>query len=101
MQFAGFTPQQQYVLLQKMGYEGSPQEDEMDQALAANPHLAAGLGKMAQVAQRRIDMRLGKPSQKGGYAEGGMVSREDFDPEAYLNALSPVSLGTLCKVWLQ
>lgn len=89
MQFAGFTPQQQFQILQKLGYSGSPQEDEMDQALAANPNLAAGLGKMAEVAQRRIDMRLGKPSK--GFAEGGMVSRDQFDPNAYLAANQDVA----------
>ena len=78
MQFAGFTPQQQYMILSKMGYTGPRQEDQMDQALAANPNLAAGLGKMAEVAQKRIDMRLGKNQPKafagGGVAPGDVIN---------------------------
>ncbi len=67
--FAGFNPKQQYVLLQRMGYKGPPREAEMEQALMANPSMAAGLGKMALAAQKRLDQM--------GYAEGGQVNYEE------------------------
>lgn len=66
--FAGFTPQQQLVLLKRMGYSGSGQQDEMDNFLASSPKAAATLGRYAQMAQHRLK----KPKVKmatGGYVE--------------------------------
>lgn len=52
--FEGFTPQQQFSLMQKMGYSGAPDRDEMDKFLAASPHVAARLGKYSKVAQGMV-----------------------------------------------
>lgn len=60
-QFAGFTPQQTAVLLQKMGYTGPSDSKAMEQFLAANPAAAARLGKYTETAQRMI---AGQPAAK-------------------------------------
>jgi hypothetical protein len=76
-QFAGFTPQQTAVLLQKMGYTGSSDSKAMQQFLASNPAAAARLGKYTETAQRMI---AGQPAAKTmppaaamGMQEGGYV----------------------------
>jgi hypothetical protein len=76
-QFAGFTPQQTAVLLQKMGYTGSSDSKAMQQFLASNPAAAARLGKYTETAQRMI---AGQPAAKTmppaaamGMQEGGVV----------------------------
>lgn len=71
MRFAGFTPQQEHRLLSMMGYQGPSDPKEMEKAVMANPAWAARLGKMAEAAQQRIDMRLGKT--KNQFAKGGKV----------------------------
>ena len=71
-QFTGFTPQQQFTLLQRMGYTGPGDETEMNNFLAATPSAAASLGKYAQVAQQRL--MGGKPlSPTVSMAFGGIV----------------------------
>jgi len=55
--FAGFTPEQQYTLLQKQGYRGPMREDVMDMFMASNPGVAAKMGKYASVAQERLSER--------------------------------------------
>lgn len=62
--FAGFTPQQTMILLQKMGYSGSDQQDEMDNFIASQPGVQAQLGRYAEMASNRLKKR---------YAEGGPV----------------------------
>lgn len=75
MKFAGFTPQQTYTLLSKMGYNGPPQEDDMNKFMMATPQAAAGMGQAAMIAQKRIDERVaaakGLSTQGQGFAEGG------------------------------
>jgi len=56
--FAGFTPQQQYVLLSKQGYKGPADEASMAKFLAASPAAASKMGEYAQIAQQRL---AGKP----------------------------------------
>lgn len=63
--FAGFNPQQTLTLLQKMGYTGSPQQDEMDAYIASQPGAQAQLGRYAEMAQKRLS---------GNYAVGGLVT---------------------------
>ena len=68
-QFAGFTPDQLGKIdpsLQGM------QSDEQQKLIAANPALAARVGKMAEMAQQRIGMAQGGYAKKG-YAVGGMA----------------------------
>lgn len=78
MKFAGFTPQQTYTLLSKMGYNGPPQEDDMNKFMMSTPQAAAGMGQAAMIAQRRIDERIaaakGLPTQGQGFAEGGAIN---------------------------
>jgi len=76
-QFAGFTPQQTAVLLQKMGYTGPADSKSMQQFIASNPAAAARLGKYTETAQRMI---AGQPAAKTmppaaamGMQEGGAV----------------------------
>jgi len=67
-QFAGFTPEQLGRIdpsLQGM------QSDEQQKIIAANPALAARVGKMSEVAQQRIGMAQGGYAKKG-YAAGGI-----------------------------
>lgn len=64
--FAGFTPPQTLVLLQKMGYTGSDQQDEIDDFIASQPGVQAKLGKYAEMAQKRLETM--------GYEEGGVVT---------------------------
>lgn len=69
--FAGFTPQQTMILLQKMGYTGSDQQDEMDAFIASQPGVQARLGKYADLAQRSLQKT---------FAEGGTVQTTTTDP---------------------
>ena len=82
-QFAGFTPQQTAVLLQKMGYTGPADSKSMQQFIASNPAAAARLGKYTETAQRMI---AGQPAAKvkppaaamGMQAGGAVPSFDDF-----------------------
>lgn len=67
--FTGFTPQQQFVLLQKMGYTGEPNPMEMAKYIQSSPEAQARLGKMAESARKRV--------QKIAMAEGGLVGVKD------------------------
>jgi len=64
--FGGFSPEQQFTLLGRMGYEGPKDQESMSQFLAASPSAAAKLGVYAQKAQARLN--------KVEMAAGGMVS---------------------------
>ena len=71
-QFAGFTPEQMGKIIPEM--QGM-QADEQAKFLAAQPGAAARVGKMAKVAQERINMASGGYVNKQGYAPGGYVSQ--------------------------
>lgn len=77
--FTGFTPEQQFTLLQKMGYQGQMNQTEMANYVQANPEAQARLGKFAEAAKKRVEA-MAAPK---GFAEGGLAQ---FDSEAYLNA---------------
>lgn len=65
--FAGFTPEQLGKIIPEMqGMQG----DEQSKFLAANPAAASRVGKMAELAQKRIGMAYGGVVQK--FNEGGM-----------------------------
>lgn len=73
--FAGFTPRQTLILLQKMGYSGSEQQDEMDNFIASNPQAQMQLGKYAEMAQKRLN-----PGPVN-MAEGGVVTTTGEQPD--------------------
>jgi len=72
MKFGGFTPEQMGKIIPEM--QGM-QADEQAAFLAASPKAASTLGKMAEVAQKKISMAQGGYVQ--GYQEGGLT---DIDP---------------------
>ena len=65
--FLGFTPDQQYTLLNKLGYSGPKDSESMQQFLASSPSASAKMGQYAQKAQERLDNYTLK------LAEGGTV----------------------------
>lgn len=67
--FKGFTPEQQFTLLQKMGYQGPMNQTEMNNYIQANPEAQARMGKFAESARKRLEM-MAAPK---GFAEGGYV----------------------------
>lgn len=77
--FAGFTPQQQYILLTKQGYNGPLNKAAMDKFLAASPSAASKMGEYAQIAQQRL---AGKPMPTQAMAEGGTVETTTPDQPA-------------------
>ena len=81
-QFAGFTPEQLGKIVPQMqGMQG----DEQDKFLAANPAAAARVGKMAELAQKRIGMAAGGYAK--GFNQGGDAqSALDAAQKAYADA---------------
>ena len=78
--FIGFTPDQQFVLLQGMGYNGPQREKEMAEFMASNPEAQSRMGKMAEEAQKRVAGAIpGEPRQ---FAEGGVVTPEAGSQES-------------------
>jgi hypothetical protein len=75
--FKGFTPEQQFTLLQKMGYQGAMNQNEMSNYVQANPEAQARLGKFADAARKRIEMMGSKPQ----FAAGGLASAIANSPE--------------------
>jgi hypothetical protein len=73
--FGGFTPEQLGKIIPEM--QGM-QADEQAKFLAATPGAAARVGKMSEIAQKRIGMAYGG-MVKGGYADGGIVEPSDLD----------------------
>lgn len=69
-QFKGFTPQQQFLLLGKMGYTGPQDQAEMNKFIQSSPEVAARMGKMAETAQKRLN-------PEKNFATGGAVVSED------------------------
>ena len=70
--FAGFTPEQLGKIDPSL--QGK-QSDEQNAIIAANPALAARVGKMAMAAQKRINMAYGGMVKKG-FNTGGMSLEE-------------------------
>lgn len=65
--FLGFTPDQQFTLLSKMGYSGPKDKASMDQFMEANPAAAARMGSYTQKA-------LEKLNPQPQFATGGTVT---------------------------
>jgi hypothetical protein len=79
MKFGGFTPEQMGKIIPEM--QGM-QADEQAAFLAASPKAASTLGKMAEVAQKKISMAQGGYVQ--GYQEGGVVDIGSLDNQEVL-----------------
>ena len=71
--FLGFTPDQQFTLLSKMGYSGPKDKASMDQFMEANPAAAAKMGSYTQKA-------LEKLNPQPQFAEGGTVTPTSTTP---------------------
>lgn len=67
--FLGFTPDQQFTLLSKMGYSGPKDKASMDQFMEANPAAAAKMGSYTQKA-------LEKLNPQPQFAVGGTVAKK-------------------------
>ena len=81
--FAGFTPEQMGKIIPEM--QGM-QADEQAAYLASQPGAAARVGKMAEVAQKRIGMAYGGMATKKGYAVGGSTSPTNQEEAERLKA---------------
>lgn len=66
--FLGFTPDQQFTLLSKMGYSGPKDKASMDKFMEANPAAATKMGKYTQKALERLN-----PNPQ--FADGGVVTQ--------------------------
>jgi len=77
--FAGFTPEQLGRIDPSLK---GMQSDEQEKIIAANPALAARVGKMTQMAQKRI-----------GFAEGGSVGLDQYGQQGnFVDAYGKVLL---------
>ncbi|PHS02793.1 MAG: hypothetical protein COA78_20330 [Blastopirellula sp.] len=63
--FKGFNPKQQLALLQKLGYSGSTQSDEMEAFIQSSPGVSAQMGKYHEMAQSRLNPSVGMAT--GGF----------------------------------
>lgn len=59
--------QQQYQVLQKLGYEGSPQQDEMELFIKASPRASAVMGKASALAGEILKNRNVVAANEGTY----------------------------------
>jgi len=98
--FAGFTPEQMGKIIPEM--QGM-QADEQAKFLASQPGAAARVGKMAELAQKRIGMAAGGMAKKQGYNQGGLPekgtaawNKQTYDPVSGKN-LTPFQLSNRQK----
>jgi hypothetical protein len=80
--FAGFTPEQLGRIDPSLA---GKQSDEQQAIIAANPALAARLGKMTQAAQKRVEMAYG--GYVKGFAEGGVAEEETPEEQTGLEQM--------------
>ena len=76
--FGGFTPEQMGKIIPEM--QGM-QSDEQARFLASQPGAAARVGKMSELAEKRINMAYG--GYVKGYAAGGMATDLDTAQQTY------------------
>jgi hypothetical protein len=69
--FGGFTNDQQYTLLSKLGYAGPMQKDDMAKFMASNPNAAAKMVSFIDMAKKRVEGNRGMTPV--GMATGGTV----------------------------
>ena len=65
--FGGFTPEQQQILLSKMGYDGPAQQDDINKFMMASPKAASMMGRYTQMAKARVEGGPQVAMAKGGY----------------------------------
>jgi len=73
--FAGFTPDQEFTLLSKMGYTGPKDTTEMENFKASSPGVSQRMGKLTQKATDRFMNRPVESGETPGFAAGGTVVR--------------------------
>jgi hypothetical protein len=71
--FLGFTPEQQFTLLSKLGYQGPKDSKSMQQFMESNPAASAKMGAYTQKALERLN-----PQPE--FAEGGTVTQPVTPP---------------------
>lgn len=89
--FAGFTLQQQHILLQKAGYKGPLNQAEMDKFIASSPSAQATLGRATEMAQNRFKKA---PVQMN---EGGLTptqANQNLDTAQEAQAAAQVAAAT-------
>lgn len=87
--FGGFTPEQMGKIIPEMA---GMQSDEQAKFLAASPSSAARVGKLAEAAQKKIEMAYGGFVK--GYAEGGIPEQGILDTAQQNLADSQTALST-------
>ena len=81
MQFSGFNPQQKFAILQRMGYNGSTQEDEMNAYITSRPEAASKIRMYETKAREMMNLPTPEPVNM---AEGGTIGTGGSGPsEAY------------------
>jgi len=83
-QFTGFTPKQQLFLLQRLGYTGSHQQDEMEAYMNSSPNISMKMGRYHELAQNRLNPK--------GMAEGGSI--DVMNPDKVAEHQDPEHLAT-------
>lgn len=84
--FLGFTPDQQFTLLSKMGYSGPKDKASMDQFMEANPAAASKMGSYTQKALERLN-----PQPQ--FATGGVVQNpSNLAPTSTLSTVNPQTI---------
>lgn len=87
--FGGFTPEQMGKIIPEMA---GMQSDEQAKFLAASPSSAARVGKLAEAAQKKIEMAYGGFVK--GYAKGGVTEQGILDTAKQTLADSQAALST-------
>lgn len=84
-----FNPQQQHILLSKMGYTGPADPKMMEAYLSSNPGAAAKMGKFSRAAQKKTT----------GMVEGGVVTNPSAGTQLTQAIVQdPTSLATKPEV---
>ena len=78
-----FNPQQQHILLSKMGYNGPADPKMMEAYLSSNPGAAAKMGKFSRAAQKKLS------APGTGMVTGGVVTNPDTTTTTATTTPSP------------
>lgn len=91
--------QQQYQVLQKLGYEGSPQQDEMELFIKASPRASAVMGKASALAGEILKNRnvvtantgtlVGSPDYSLAEDLKSLYAKGVFDNPAFRSFMDP------------
>lgn len=86
--FLGFTPDQQFTLLSKLGYQGPKDSKSMQQFMDANPAASAKMGTYTQKALERLNPQ---PQFAAGGAVAATEPSQPTVPSQPLNPISPLA----------